>query len=66
MGTKNKVDIHFQTDEVARGRRKFCCTVMLSEEEKGKGKVLQKEAEQNAAKIVIDILSKEADGNIEI
>ena len=66
-GQKNKVDIHFQTDEVARGRRKFCCTVMLSEEEKGKGEgTSKKEAEQNAAKIVIDILSKEADGNIEI
>ena len=56
-GQKNKVDIHFQTDEVARGRRKFCCTVMLSEEEKGKGEgTSKKEAEQNAAKIVIDIL----------
>jgi ribonuclease-3 len=41
--------------------------VMLSEEEKGKGEgTSKKEAEQNAAKIVIDILSKEADGNIEI
>ena len=40
---------------------------VLSEEEKGKGEgTSKKEAEQNAAKIVIDILSKEADGNIEI
>lgn len=66
-GQKNKVDVHFQTNEVARGRRKFCCTVMLGEEKKGKGEgASKKEAEQNAAKIVIGILSKEADGNIEI
>ena len=40
---------------------------MLSEGEKGKGEgTSQKEAEQNAAQIVIDIFSEEAEGNIEI
>ena len=48
-GQKNKVDIHFQTDEVARGRRKFCCTVMLSEEEKGKGEGTSKKESRATA-----------------
>ena len=40
---------------------------MLSEDEKGNGDgTSNNEAEQNASKIVIDILWKEADGNIEI
>lgn len=67
-GQKNKVDIHFKTDDFNRSRRnKFCCIVWLGEEEKGKGEgSSKKEAEQNAAKIVIDLLSEEAEGNIEI
>lgn len=67
-GQKNKVDIHFTTNESSRGRRnKFCCIVCTAGEERGRGEgSSKKEAEQNAAKIVIDLLSKEADGNIEI
>ena len=67
-GQKNKVDIHFGTEENSRGRRnKFCCLVYIDKEEKGKGEgTSKKEAEQNAAKIVIDILTQEANGNIEI
>lgn len=67
-GQKNKVDLQFQTQESSRGRRnKFCCLVIIAGEEKGRGEGgSKKEAEQNAAKIVIDLLSKEADGNIEI
>lgn len=67
-GQKNKVEIHFKTDDFNRSRRnKFCCIVCLGEEEKGKGEgSSKKEAEQNAAKIVIDLLSEEAEGNIEI
>ncbi|MEI3154702.1 MAG: putative dsRNA-binding protein [Odoribacter sp.] len=39
----------------------------IDKEEKGKGEgTSKKEAEQNAAKIVIDILTQEANGNIEI
>ena len=67
-GQKNKVDIHFGTEENSRGRRnKFCCLVYIHKEEKGRGEgTSKKEAEQNAAKIVIDILTQEANGNIEI
>ena len=67
-GQKNKVDIQFTTNESSRGRRnKFCCIVYTASEERGRGEgSSKKEAEQNAAKIVIDLLSKEADGNIEI
>ena len=67
-GQKNKVDIHFGTEENSRGRRnKFCCLVYIDKEEKGKGEgTSKKEAEQNAAKIVINILTQEANGNIEI
>lgn len=67
-GQKNKVEINFRTDEFNRGRRnKFSCIVCLNQEEKGRGEGgSKKEAEQNAAKIVIDILTVEADGNIEI
>ncbi len=67
-GQKNKVDIHFGTEENSRGRRnKFCCLVYINKEEKGRGEgTSKKEAEQNAAKIVIDILTQEANGNIEI
>ena len=67
-GQKNKVDIHFGTEENSRGRRnKFCCLVYIDKEEKGKGEgTSKKEAEKNAAKIVIDILTQEANGNIEI
>lgn len=67
-GQKNKVDVRFNTEEFGRNRRnKFTCMVYTNEEEKGKGEgSSKKEAEQNAARIVIDILSKEANGNIEI
>lgn len=67
-GQKNKVEIQFQTDESPRNRRnKFCCVVLLAAQEKGRGEgSSKKEAEQNAARIVIALLKKEAEGNIEI
>lgn len=66
-GQKNKVDIHLQTEEVSRGRRKFCCIVLINGEKRGRGEgASKKEAEQHAAKIVIDSLVQEAKGNIEI
>lgn len=67
-GQKNKVNINFVTEESSRARRnKFCCIVCMDKEEKGRGEgSSKKEAEQNAAKIVVDTLTKEADGNIEI
>ncbi len=67
-GQKNKIEVHFSTEESGRGRRnKFCCIVVLNEEEKGRGYgTSKKEAEQNAAKTVVDLLLEESDGNIEI
>lgn len=67
-GQKNKVSVDFVTEESSRARRnKFCCIVCMNKVEKGKGEgSSKKEAEQNAAKIVVDTLTKEADGNIEI
>lgn len=66
-GQKNKVDVHFRTEEYHNRRNKFCCIVCLCGEEKGRGEgSSKKEAEQNAAQIVIDLLEKEANGNIEI
>lgn len=67
-GQKNKVEIQFQTEESPRNRRnKFCCVVLLAAQEKGRGEgSSKKEAEQNAARIVIALLKKEAEGNIEI
>lgn len=65
---KNKTELRFDTGDVHRGRRsKFCCTVILGEEEKGKGiGTCKKEAEQEAARQVIELLTRESDGNIEI
>lgn len=65
---KNKVELRFETNDARHSRRnKFCCTVFLGEEEKGRGfGSSKKEAEQETAKVVIDILTKEAEGNIEI
>lgn len=67
-GQKNKVSVDFVTEESSRARRnKFCCIICMNKEEKGRGEgSSKKEAEQNAAKIVVDTLTKEADGNIEI
>lgn len=67
-GQKNKVDLHFQTDDSIRNRRnKFCCIVSINDVEKGRGYgSSKKEAEQDAAEKVITILSNESKGNIEI
>lgn len=67
-GQKNKVDLHFQTDDSNRNRKnKFCCIVSINEIEKGRGfGSSKKEAEQDAAEKVIAILSRESKGNIDI
>lgn len=66
-GQKNKIDVQFQTGETNRGKRKFSCRVVVNGEEKGCAEgSSKKEAEQNTAKIVITLLKKEANGNIEI
>lgn len=67
-GQKNKVDLHFQTDDSNRNRKnKFCCIVSINDIEKGWGYgSSKKEAEQDAAEKVITILSNESKGNIEI
>lgn len=65
---KNKVDLRFETNDARHNRRnKFCCTVYLGDQEKGRGfGSSKKEAEQETAKVVISTLTKEAEGNIEI
>lgn len=67
-GQKNKVDIQFRIEDSNRGHRsKFCCIVCMAKEEKGRGEgSSKKEAEQDAAQKVIEFLSAEAEGNIEI
>ncbi len=66
-GQKTKADVQLVTEE-GRGRRtRFFCTVTVNGEEKGKGVgSSKKEAEQHAAKIVVDALRQESDGNVEI
>lgn len=65
---KHKAELRFETGDMNPGRRnKFCCTVYIGEEEKGKGSgSSKKEAEQEAARTVIEYLNKEFAGNIEI
>lgn len=65
---KNKVELRFETNDARHNRRnKFCCTVYLGDQEKGRGfGSSKKEAEQETAKVVISTLTKEAEGNIEI
>ena len=67
-GQKNKVNLHFNTEDANRGRRgKFCCVVLINDVEKGRGYgSSKKEAEQDAAEKVIALLSEEAEGNIDI
>lgn len=66
-GQKNKVDLLFHTDDAQSKRNKFCCSICIGEEEKGKGYgCSKKEAEQCAAEIVIRELLRESEGNIEI
>ena len=66
-GQKNKVDLNFNTESTRGKRNKFCCTICIGEEEKGRGYgSSKKEAEQCAAECVIHELQEEADGNIEI
>ncbi len=66
-GQKTKVDIRLVTEERRGRRNRFCCLITINGEEKGKGEgTSKKEAEQNAARSVIDILQREADGNVEI
>lgn len=67
-GQKNKVDLHFNTEETRNRRNnKFCCTIYIGNEEREQGTgSSKKEAEQSAAENVIRELNKEAEGNIEI
>lgn len=67
-GQKNKIDLSFQTEDALRGRRnKFCSSVILSGEVMGKGMGgSKKEAEQNAAELVITKLTEQAGGELEI
>ena len=66
-GQKNKVDLIFNTESTKGRRNKFCCTICIGEEEKGKGYgSSKKEAEQSAAEYVIRELQEETQGNIEI
>ena len=67
-GQKNKQELAFNITENSRNRRDhFNCIISVGGEVMGSGTGgSKKEAEQNAAKIVIDGLTKEAGGNIEI
>ena len=67
-GQKNKQELAFNITENSRNRRDhFNCIISVAGEVMGSGTgASKKEAEQNAAKIVIDGLTKVADGNIEI
>ena len=66
-GQKNKIDIHIDTHDHPKRRNRFYCQVLINGEEKGIGEgTSKKEAEQQAAQKVIELLQKEADGNIEI
>lgn len=68
-GQKNKQELAFiNITENSRSRRDhFNCIISVGGEVMGSGTgASKKEAEQNAAKIVIDGLTKVADGNIEI
>lgn len=58
-GQKNRIEVVFETKSYRRGRRdKFCCTVSLAGEAKGKGEGdSKKEAEQQASRKVLDCLS---------
>lgn len=68
LGQKNKQELAFNITENSRNRRDhFNCIISVGGEVMGSGTgASKKEAEQNAAKIVIDGLTKVADGNIEI
>ena len=66
-GQKTKADVQLVTEEGKGRRTRFLCTVTVNGEEKGKGVgSSKKEAEQHAAKIVVDALRQESDGNVEI
>ena len=66
-GQKNKIDLQISTEEHPKRRNRFCCQVQISGTVKGTGEGnSKKEAEQQAAQKVIELLQKEADGNIEI
>ncbi len=59
-GQKNKAEVLFLTEEVYRRRQnRFSCIVTVAGEEKGRGDgSSKKEAEQHAAKVVVDALQK--------
>ncbi len=58
-GQKNKEEVLFQTEEFCRQRKnRFVCTVMIGGGVKGQGEgSSKKEAEQHAAKVVVDALA---------
>ncbi|MGL5682261.1 MAG: ribonuclease III [Marinifilaceae bacterium] len=59
-GQKNKVDLIFLTNEVKSRRANFKCDISIDEKVKGSGSGLsKKEAEQKAAKSVIETLKLE-------
>lgn len=66
-GQKNKVELQIDTYEHPKRKNRFYCQVFINGEEKGIGEgASKKEAEQQAAQQVIELLQKETDGNIEV
>ncbi len=67
-GQKNKREISFQVEENFRSRRnRFHCSIVVDGDVKGKGiGASKKEAEQNAAESVINLLEKEPETKLEI
>lgn len=66
-GQKNKVYVQFQTEEACRRRQsRFLCIVTIDGEEKGRGEgSSKKEAEQHAAKVVVDGLAEPINTGVE-
>ncbi|MDL2231603.1 ribonuclease III [Porphyromonadaceae bacterium OttesenSCG-928-L07] len=67
-GQKNKRDIFFELKENMRSQKnRFWCKVLVSGEILGEGVgSSKKEAEQRAAKRVVELLTEESEGNIEL
>ena len=66
-GQKNKIEISFDTNEIARRKGHFKCQLSVNGELKGEGVgTSKKEAEQHASQKVVEELEKEFGENIEI